>query len=152
MLRHPCKQSIIYFLHFYNNFDSDTTYVKQTIDQHETMAKVSAKNEEHTNHHSEQSSVENVFTKHISEGMVTTENSTKSSYNVEELEKVLDSNSIENSEMKDGRKILSEEASNMKEATGMELQKPEIESNVDNSATFSFIFTQFNISSEKQIY
>lgn len=127
--------------------------LKQTIDQHESMAKVSTENEEHANRHSEQSSMENVITKHInSEGMVTTENSTKSSYNVEELEKVLDSNSIENSEMKDGRKILSEEASNMKEATGMELQKPEIESNVDNSATFSFIFTQFNISSEKQIY
>lgn len=127
--------------------------LKQTIDQHESMAKVSTENEEHANRHSEQSSMENVITKHInSEGMVTKENSTKSSYNVEELEKVLDSNSIENSEMKDGRKILSEEASNMKEATGMELQKPEIESNVDNSATFSFIFTQFNISSEKQIY
>lgn len=127
--------------------------LKQTIDQHESMAKVSTENEEHANRHSEQSSMENVITKHInSEGMVTTENSTKSSYNVEELEKVLDSNSIENSEMKEGRKILSEEASNMKEATGMELQKPEIESNVDNSATFSFIFTQFNISSEKQIY
>ncbi|KAH1193936.1 hypothetical protein GmHk_19G054852 [Glycine max] len=52
--------------------------VVETIYQHETMAKVNAKNEEHTNHHSEQSSVENVFTKHISEGMVTTENSTKS--------------------------------------------------------------------------
>ncbi|RZB59967.1 hypothetical protein D0Y65_042945 [Glycine soja] len=92
--------------------------VVETIDQHESMAKVSTENEEHANRHSEQSSMENVITKHInSEGMVTTENSTKSSYNVEELEKVLDSNSIENSEMKDGRKILSEEASNMKEAT-----------------------------------
>ncbi|XP_028208015.1 microtubule-associated protein futsch isoform X6 [Glycine soja] len=109
--------------------------VVETIDQHESMAKVSTENEEHANRHSEQSSMENVITKHInSEGMVTTENSTKSSYNVEELEKVLDSNSIENSEMKDGRKILSEEASNMKEATGMELQKPEIENAPEDKA------------------
>ncbi|KAL5172131.1 hypothetical protein HKD37_16G044944 [Glycine soja] len=109
--------------------------VVETIDQHESMAKVSTENEEHANRHSEQSSMENVITKHInSEGMVTTENSTKSSYNVEELEKVLDSNSIENSEMKEGRKILSEEASNMKEATGMELQKPEIENAPEDKA------------------
>ena len=47
--------------------------LKQTIDQHESMAKVSTENEEHANRHSEQSSMENVITKHInSEGMVTT--------------------------------------------------------------------------------
>lgn len=44
-----------------------------------------------------------------------------------------------------------EEASNIKEATGMELQKPQIESNIDNSATFYFIFIQFDILLKKQI-
>ncbi|RDY06886.1 hypothetical protein CR513_09066 [Mucuna pruriens] len=93
------------------------------------MAKVSAKNEEHANHKSEQSSMENVITKHInSEGTVTTENSTKSSYDVEELKKVLDSDSIDNSEIKDGGKIMPKEPSERKEATGLELQKPKIES------------------------
>nr|KYP45455.1 hypothetical protein KK1_033026 [Cajanus cajan] len=82
--------------------------VVETIDQHETM--------------------ENVITKHInSEGTVTTKNSSKSTNDVEELEKALNSDSIDNSEINNGRKIIPEEESAMKETTGMKLQKPEIE-------------------------
>ncbi|XP_029130782.1 uncharacterized protein LOC109816216 isoform X14 [Cajanus cajan] len=72
--------------------------VVETIDQHETM--------------------ENVITKHInSEGTVTTKNSSKSTNDVEELEKALNSDSIDNSEINNGRKIIPEEESAMKETT-----------------------------------
>ncbi|KAK7395724.1 hypothetical protein VNO78_16291 [Psophocarpus tetragonolobus] len=115
--------------------------VVEAIDQHETMAKISVVNEEHASHHCEQSNMETVISKHVnSEGMVTVENNTKSSYNVEELKKVLDSNTIENSEIKNGRKIMLEEASNMKEATGMELKRPEIE-NVHEDEAISTVPT-----------
>ncbi|KAK7339568.1 hypothetical protein VNO77_20245 [Canavalia gladiata] len=103
--------------------------VLETIDQPEALAKVSAENEEHADHQSEQSSVDNVITKHInSEGTETTENSTKSSYDVEEQEKVLEPDSIDNLEIKDGGEIMLEETIDIKEATNMELQSPEIES------------------------
>ncbi|XP_014524009.1 titin homolog isoform X6 [Vigna radiata var. radiata] len=60
-----------------------------------------------------QSSMENVN----SEGMEITENSTKSSYAEEEPEQVINTYTIENSEIKDSRRIKLEEASDIKEAT-----------------------------------
>ncbi|KAK8466717.1 hypothetical protein PHAVU_008G154713 [Phaseolus vulgaris] len=65
-----------------------------------------------------QSSMESVITKHInSEGKEITESSTNSSYDEEEQEQVINTYTIENSEIKDGRKIMLEEASDIKEAT-----------------------------------
>lgn len=71
-----------------------------------------------------QSSMENVN----SEGMEITESSTKSSYAEEEQEQVINPYTIENSEIKDGTKIKLEEASDIKEATGIELHKLKTES------------------------
>ncbi|XP_061358797.1 uncharacterized protein LOC133302989 [Gastrolobium bilobum] len=100
--------------------------VFEATDQPKSVAKDGAEN---VDHHYEQSTMENMTTKHISsEGMVTTENSTKSSYDVEELEKVPDLGSVGNAEIKDAGKITLEEAIDIKEATDVELQKPEIES------------------------
>jgi len=88
-----------------------------------------------------QSSMESVITKHInSEGKEITESSTNSSYDEEEQEQVINTYTIENSEIKDGRKIMLEEASDIKEATGIELHKLKTESNYV-LITFYFIFT-----------
>ncbi|CAJ1783758.1 unnamed protein product [Sphenostylis stenocarpa] len=71
-----------------------------------------------------QSSMEKVIAKHInSEGMVITENSTKSSYDEEEREQVIHSHTTENSKIMDGRKIMLEEASDIKEATDVPVDK-----------------------------
>jgi len=89
-----------------------------------------------------QSSMENVITKHINlEGMEITESSTKSSYDEEDQEQFINTYTIENSEIKDGRKIMPEEASDIKEATGIELHKLKTESNYV-LITFYFNFTQ----------
>ena len=94
------------------------------------MDKVSAENEEHADFQSEAPILENVISKHtISEGMVTTESRTKSSYDGEKLEKLPESHTVENSEIKDGVKFPPEEAIYIKEATSVELHTPETESN-----------------------
>ncbi|KOM38197.1 hypothetical protein LR48_Vigan03g157900 [Vigna angularis] len=66
-----------------------------------------------------QSSMENVN----SEGMEITENSSKSSYAEEEQEQVINTYTIENSEIKDSRIIKLEEASDIKEATDESVDK-----------------------------
>ncbi|XP_047177639.1 golgin subfamily B member 1-like isoform X3 [Vigna umbellata] len=66
-----------------------------------------------------QSSMENVN----SEGMEITENSSKSSYAEEEQEQVINTYTIENSEIKDSRRVKLEEASYIKEATDESVDK-----------------------------
>lgn len=87
-----------------------------------------------------QSSMENVN----SEGMEITENSTKSSYAEEEPEQVINTYTIENSEIKDSGRIKLEEASDIKEATGIELHKLKTESSYV-LITFYFTFTQGDV-------
>ena len=95
------------------------------MDQPETTAKISTENEEHAERQAEQSSMKNVITEHInSEGI-----KIKSSYDVEEIEKVPESDTDDKSEVKDDGKIILEEATDTREAIVNELQKPELESN-----------------------
>ncbi|KAK7293422.1 hypothetical protein RJT34_16287 [Clitoria ternatea] len=115
-----------------------TANIFEKIDQPKTITEVSVENDEQADHQSEQSSMENVITKHLSsKGMSTTANRTKSSYDVEELKKVLESNSTDNSRIKDGVNIMLDESSDMKEATYTKLQKPEIESVPEDKATLT---------------
>ena len=88
------------------------------------MSKVDAENGENADHQSENPTLENAITMHtILEGLVTMEISTESSYDIEELEKIPESHSVMNSEIKDSEKTL------LEEATAVDLPKSETESN-----------------------
>ena len=104
--------------------------LKQAIDLLETMGKFDGEKEEHADRQSEAPTLESTITKHtISEGLMTIESVTKSSYYIEEQEKIPDSHTAENSESKDSGKTLLEETIYIKEAMDVELQKSETKSN-----------------------
>lgn len=100
--------------------------LKQEIDLPQIVGKDAAENE-HT-YQSETPGNENISTKH-SEGKLTMESSTKSSYDVEELAKISESHSVDNSETKCDGKLMAEKEIGIKEATEVKLQKSETASN-----------------------
>lgn len=85
-----------------------------------------------------------------SEETMTMERSTKLSYDMEEMEKIPESHSDENSNIKDGGNIMPEEAKYIKEATDKELQKPEIESNYLFEKSDTITLFLFKVLSEIQ--
>lgn len=103
---------------------------KQAIDQPETTTNISTQIEQHTEHQCKASAKEILIAEHIDEeGMVIEESSTKSSYDVDEVEKISMSHSVYNSEILDGSKILTEKATNIKQASNVEIHQSKIESN-----------------------
>ncbi|RDX85976.1 hypothetical protein CR513_32747, partial [Mucuna pruriens] len=82
-----------------------------------TVTKVGAESEEWGDHQSEASSMESVITKHINdEGKVRLDRRTKSSYDVDELEKIPESQLVENSELMKDSTITPDKATNIKES------------------------------------
>ncbi|XP_027352145.1 pericentrin-like [Abrus precatorius] len=105
------------------------TKALEKIDLTQSVGKDAAKNGD-TDHQSEVFKMENEIAKHSHlEGKLTNESSTRSSQDVEELEKTSEAYSTKNSEIKDGGKIMPEKIIYIKEATEAELQKSEFESN-----------------------
>ncbi|CAJ1783799.1 unnamed protein product [Sphenostylis stenocarpa] len=98
------------------------------IDQTQFMGKDTAVIE-HADHQSEAPSMENVITKHSnSDEKLPTESSIKSKYDKESAEKIPESYSVDNSEIKDDGKIMREKALDIDEATEVELQISETKS------------------------
>ncbi|KAK7339569.1 hypothetical protein VNO77_20246 [Canavalia gladiata] len=122
-----------------------TADIVEAIDKPQTMVKVSEENEQHANHQSEASCIECITIKHIdAEGTLTTDSSTKPSSNVGKQEKIPESQSVENSGIKDGDKITPEEATDIKEATSVEIQKFNIKS-VPEDKALSNLYTTTSV-------
>ena len=129
MLIHARKQRSMLFI-YKSKLILILHMLKQAIGLPETMDMVAAENEEHADDQSEPLALESIITKHtLSEGLVTMESSTKSSYDVEELHEIPESHFVENSEIKDDGKTALEEAIYIKEATDVELPNSDTEGN-----------------------
>ncbi|KAF1885675.1 hypothetical protein Lal_00039523 [Lupinus albus] len=97
--------------HTPENEHEQAAKVLEEIDLLKTTSKVSAENEEHTDQKSEEQSSENMTTKHIdSDEKEKTESIQKSSYDIIEQKQTPELPSVENWEINDGGKIITEEA------------------------------------------
>jgi len=86
---------------------------------------------EHADHQSEAPSMENVITKHSNlEEKFPAESCTKSNYDEEPLEKILELYSVDNSEIKTDGKVMPEKAIDSNKATEVELQISKAKSNM----------------------
>lgn len=73
--------------------------------------------------------MESIIIKHIDiEGKVTSKSTSRSSYDIDKLEKTSESHSVANSKIKDDSKITQEDATDIKELTNVGLQESEVES------------------------
>lgn len=103
---------------------------KQVNDQSETMAYVGVHNEQNSVQKSDAPTREIVITEDINAGgMATIESSKESTYVVDEQEIIPESHSVNNSEIEDGSKMTADEATDIHQATDMEIKKSIIESN-----------------------
>lgn len=102
---------------------------KQESDQPETKANAGIVKEEQADNQSQVSSMQSVITNYITaEGHLASESNTKLNYDVNE-QKIVDSQSEENLENKDASKITTEEATDAKQLTDVEIQKLETDGN-----------------------
>lgn len=94
------------------------------------MAYVGVHNEQNSVQKSDAPTREIVITEDINAGgMATIESSKESTYVVDEQEIIPESHSVNNSEIEDGSKMTADEATDIHQATDMEIKKSIIESN-----------------------
>lgn len=95
----------------------------------ETNANVGIVKEEQSDNRSQGSSMQNMIANYITaEGHLASESNTKLNYDVNE-QKLVDSQSEQNLENKDASKITTEEATDAKQLTDVEIQKLETDGN-----------------------
>ncbi|KAK7339570.1 hypothetical protein VNO77_20247 [Canavalia gladiata] len=111
------------------NEHKQMTKVLEAIENPKPMVKIDTETEENADHLSEASIIKNVIIKHINIKGKERKSSTKSSYEMDEVEESPESHSVNSAETKEVDKITPEEAIDIKEATNMELQKSATESN-----------------------
>ncbi|KAL2320149.1 hypothetical protein Fmac_029118 [Flemingia macrophylla] len=100
---------------------------------------------EYTDHQSEAPRMDNVIVKHSnSVGMLTRESSVKSNYDEEALEKIAKSYSVEDSEIKNGGKIMPENAIIKEEQENNQSERSSMKSAITN-----FVTTEGYVTSER---
>lgn len=103
---------------------------KRDINNSETMVVVGLENEEYVDYQSKTTTRQTVISKqNNAEEKTKSESCTRTSYDMDEQEKIPMLHSIKNSESKDGSKIVPEEAINTEELREVELKESEKESN-----------------------